>query len=134
MSIKVNVVIVTLAVVLSLGAASGGRAAGPACPIDGEPVQWIADYCMSKLETDDEIAAAGCIAKELTARHASVCDARRHYKRAMCDLAVARASYAGSSGQCVADRDFVGSTVRNGGVGGPASPASGVRAVGTGRR
>jgi hypothetical protein len=125
---KVNAAIVILAGVLGLGAAGSGRAAGPACPIDGEPVQWIADYCMSKLETDDEIAASECIAKELTVKHASACDARRHYKRAMCELAVARAAYAGSSGQCVADRDFVGSTVSNGGVGG------GPRAAGSKRR
>jgi hypothetical protein len=131
---KVKGVMVFLAGALSLAAAGGGRAAGPACPIDGEPVQWIADYCMSKLETDDEIAAAECIARELTVQHASACDARRHYKRAMCDLAVARASYPGSSRQCVADRGFVGTTVRNAGVGGPASPASGPRAAGSGRR
>ena len=28
------------------------------CP-RGETIQWIADYCMAKIGTDDEIAASG---------------------------------------------------------------------------
>jgi len=118
----------TFAVVTLLlaSALASARAAGPACPIEGEVVQWIADYCMSKLETDDEIAASDCIAKELQGKRGSACAAKRHFKRALCELAAARAGVS-SVEQCVADRSFAGSTVRQSGVGGQPSPPGSAR-------
>jgi hypothetical protein len=112
--------------VLLAGAIGSARAAASACPVEGELVQWIADYCMSKLETDDEIAASDCIAKELQGKRGSACAAKQHFKRTLCELAVARA-HVSSVEQCVADRSFAGSTVRQGGVGGQRSPASAPR-------
>jgi len=47
-----------LILALSLGSATLASAAGlDSCPRD-EPIQWIADYCMAKIGTDDEIAAS----------------------------------------------------------------------------
>jgi hypothetical protein len=79
---------------------------------------WIADYCMSRLETDDEIAAGPCISKELARKFRSQCAAKLHYKKALCGLAFSRKQLKTDAARCVRDKDFVGRTVRNGGVGG----------------
>lgn len=93
-------------------------AAAPACRIPGMKIHWIADYCMAQLETDDEIAAGACIGDELGRAFADDCAAKLHYKRAMCERAIALRYRQGDVDGCLADREFVGSTVRNGGVGG----------------
>lgn len=90
------------------------------CPVQGEAIQWIADYCMFKLETDDEIAVSDCIADEIKTSFSfkSDCAAKAHYKRALCELTIrAEATQEGPIERCVADGSFMGSTVRNGGVG-----------------
>lgn len=89
-----------------------------ACDIPGTKIHWIADYCMAQLETDDEIPASACIAKEAAVPFASDCAAKRHYKKAMCELSVSRGTTKDSVERCAADPGFVGRTVRNGGVGG----------------
>ena len=89
-----------------------------ACPVQGDKIHWIADWCMSTLETDDEIAAGDCINEELKKRFGSDCAAKQHYKRRMCELAAKRDRLRGGVSSCMADRTFMGSTVRNGGVGG----------------
>ncbi|MDZ4251848.1 MAG: hypothetical protein U1A72_04655 [Sulfuritalea sp.] len=103
-----------LAVLLSPAAS----AAPPACRIPGMKVHWIADYCMAQLETDDEIAASTCIGDELERAFADGCAAKLHYKRAMCERAIALRYRQGEVDDCLADREFVGATVRRGGVGG----------------
>jgi hypothetical protein len=59
-------------------------AAPPSCPVPGDVIWWIADDCMGKLETDDEIAASACIERESKRRFATACVAKRHYKRSLC--------------------------------------------------
>lgn len=81
-------------------------------------MHWIADYCMSKLETDDEIAASSCINGESLTAFPDKCTAKRYYKRALCELSIARNSRSGSVEDCVQDKSFAGSTVKNKGVGG----------------
>lgn len=93
-------------------------AASLACRIPGMKIHWIADYCMAQLETDDEIAAGTCIGDELKRVFADDCAAKRHYKRAMCERAIALRDRRGGLDNCLADRKFVGATVRRGGVGG----------------
>ena len=73
-----------LAIVL-MACTAAARAATP-CAAPGEPIQWIADYCMLKLETDDEIAASGCIERERKARFSSACASNAHFKKRMCAL------------------------------------------------
>jgi hypothetical protein len=92
-------------------------AAEAACPIDGEVVQWAADYCMLALETDDEIAASDCIATELQREYASACAAKQQLKFAQCELAISKGLRSGTPAQCAQDPDFAGNTVRNQGVG-----------------
>ena len=104
--------------VLLPGNVSAARLPGAECPVRGELVHWIADYCMLALETDDEIATGDCIAKELATASKDKCKAKLHYKSSMCRIVVARDG-SGTVEQCVADRSFAGSTVRNGGVGAP---------------
>lgn len=99
----------TLAFVLLLT----GLARAADCPVPGDKVHWIADYCMAQLQTDDEIPAMACIGEELKMAPADDCAAKRHYKRELCRL-VREVDVE----RCVADPAFMGRTVRNGGVGG----------------
>jgi hypothetical protein len=96
--------------------ACSARAAG--CPIPGEPLHWIADYCMARNQSDDEIVATPCIEEERKRRFASACEAKRHYKRQLCRNAIRYETRRDSVEACLADRQFVGPTVRGGGVGG----------------
>ena len=89
----------------------------PTCSVQGAVIQWAADYCMLKLETDDEIAADECIGEQIKATFPSECAAKIHFKRAMCGLVIARDGSRGTVEQCVKDPAFMGRTVRNGGVG-----------------
>ena len=88
------------------------------CRIPGLALHWIADYCMAQAETDDEVAASACIGDELKRAFADDCAAKLHYKRAMCERAIALRYRQGEVDDCLADRGFVGATVRHGGVGG----------------
>lgn len=106
-------IVVALAVVVQAVA----MAASPACAIPGDVTWWIADDCMAKLETDDEIPASACIAEQSKRRFADACAAKRHYKRSMCRRAKASGAV-DSVERCVADPAFMGRTVRNRGVGG----------------
>ena len=109
----------------------GQAAETDSCPVQGEAIQWIADYCMFKLETDDEIAVSGCIADEIKTSLKSDCVAKAHYKRALCELTIRAEATQGPVERCVADGSFMGSTVRNGGVGAQQQvPANGSRSTG----
>lgn len=87
------------------------------CP-PGETIQWMADYCMASIGTDDEIAASDCIAEQGRISFGSACTARAHFKRALCEIVVRNGSRPGTVDACVADPSFAGRTVRRGGVGG----------------
>ena len=93
-------------------------AAAPPCVIPGEPIQWIADYCMLALETDDEIATSGCIEQHLQEQPANACTSKAHYKMRICELLIRNGTRAGTLAQCVKDPAFKGRTVEGGGVGG----------------
>jgi hypothetical protein len=88
------------------------------CSVAGTKIHWIADSCMSKLETDDEIAASSCINVELERVFTSDCVAKFYYKKTMCQLAISRKQRQDDINSCLADKEFKGSTVRNEGVGG----------------
>lgn len=60
------------------------------CAAEGEPVQWIADYCMSNT----------------------------HFKTLMCEEVIRNGTRPGPAERCVADPRFKGRTVERGGVGG----------------
>lgn len=87
------------------------------CLAPGEPIQWVADYCMLKMETDDEIAVSGCIEEEGKTRFANPCANSTHFKKRMCELMIQNGTKAGTLDQCVKDPAFKGRTVQAGGVG-----------------
>jgi hypothetical protein len=89
----------------------------PPCPIEGEKIHWVADFCMAEIGTDDEIAAMDCIGKELQRPFPDDCAAKRHYKAALCGGAISRKTLVGTLESCLADKDFMGYAVRNGGIG-----------------
>lgn len=96
---------------------AAAQSPAPACDLRGEVIQWIADYCMLRMQTDDEIAVAGCIAEHRRTTSPDECTAKRNWKRALCGL------YAAGEGskaveRCVRDPEFMGRTVRRRGVGG----------------
>lgn len=104
----------TLALLASVSLAT---AATP-CLAPGEAVHWRVDYCMLKLETDDEIAVSGCIEEEGRQRFPSSCASNAHFKKQMCELMIENGTRAGTLDRCLEDQTFMGPTVRNGGVGG----------------
>lgn len=106
-----------IVIALAAGVQAAAMAAPPACAIPGDVIWWIADDCMARLETDDEIAASDCIAGQLRRHFPEACAAKRHYKRSMCRRAKAGGAV-DSVERCLADPAFMGRTVRNRGVGG----------------
>lgn len=107
-----------LAAVLTLAGAPSLALAQPQCPIPGDAVHWVADYCMATLQTDDEIPASDCIAAHPVNAFASDCAAKRHYKRELCRLLQAADATSAAIEHCVGDPAVLGRTVREGGVGG----------------
>jgi hypothetical protein len=89
-----------------------------ACAAPGEPVQWRADFCMLKMETDDEIAVSACIEAEGKRRFPGACSANTYFKKRMCRMMLRNGTLRGTLAACVRDPAFMGRTVRNGGVGG----------------
>ena len=87
------------------------------CPAIGEPIQWIADYCMLKMETDDEITVSGCIEEQRKIKFRDACASNTHFKRGMCGRMIRNGTRSGTLKQCLADPDFKGRTVKSGGVG-----------------
>lgn len=103
--------------VLALASTAAPAASPPGCSAEGEPVQWIADYCMLQMETDDEIAVSGCIEAQLKKPFADGCASNLHFKRGICETLVRNGTRAGSVDQCVNDPSFKGRVVEAGGVG-----------------
>lgn len=87
------------------------------CAADGEPIQWIADYCMLKMETDDEIAVSDCIEEERKKTFPSSCASNLYFKKGMCEAMIRNGTKPGTVDQCVKDPTFKGRVVEAGGVG-----------------
>ena len=106
-----------LAIAVALGASSAAVGAETQCAAEGEPVQWVADYCMLKMETDDEIAVSGCIEEERKKSFLSNCASNLHFKTHMCELMVRNGTRSGTVDQCAKDPTFKGRVVEAEGVG-----------------
>lgn len=72
---------------------------------------------MLTMETDDEIAASGCIEEHLKRRFLSSCASNIYFKKLMCEQMIANGTRAGTLDQCLNDPSFKGRTVEHGGVG-----------------
>src|SRR5436190_1643482 len=51
------------------------------CEIPGESGQWMADYCLAAVQTDDLVAAQPCMDHERKRHHGEECATRREYKQ-----------------------------------------------------
>ena len=80
-------------------------------------MHWRVDYCMVKMETDDEIAVSGCIEEEGKRRFRDACAGNTFYKRRICQAVIRHGGRAGTVEACVKDPAFKGRTVERGGVG-----------------
>ena len=98
-------------------AVSTATAVDSNCPVKGPKIQWLADYCMRKVESDDIIAADSCMQEDQKNHYKSECEAKIKYKKEMCAMAIASGWVKQTPEQCFANPEFMGITVRNGGVG-----------------
>jgi hypothetical protein len=96
----------------------GPHLAAAPCVAPGEPIHWRADYCMLKMETDDEIAISECLESEGKRRFRDACGSNIHFKREMCALMIQNGTRTGKVEPCLQDPSFRGRTVERGGVGG----------------
>lgn len=108
---------INAALVATVSAAALSAEAGTPCRAAGEPVQWIADYCMLKMETDDEIAVSGCIDEQSRIRFRTACASNTHFKQRMCERMIRNGTRTGTLERCLKDPKFKGRTVAAGGVG-----------------
>lgn len=93
------------------------RAEEPRCPVPGKTVQWIADYCLARTETDDLIAAGPCIDEETASLdETTACAVKTRYKARLCGLLVGWGARSGTVAACVGDPSFSGNIVRENGV------------------
>ena len=104
------------ALAFTLTAAWSPVVAATPCLAPGETIHWRADYCMLKIQTDDEISVSACIEEEGKRRFRNTCASNTHFKKRMCALMIQNGTRTGTIEQCVKDPDFKGSTVRKGGV------------------
>lgn len=88
------------------------------CEIPGQAMHWIADYCLHQAETDDfqEPKVQACFEKSQGYKIQDTCENRKKYKMKLCQHLVSRGYYEGDVGSCFADKEFIPTTVRNGGI------------------
>ena len=82
------------------------------CEIPGESGQWVADYCLAAVQTDDLVAAQPCIDHERNRHHGEECAMRREYKQDWCRLVVRNGARAGSFAECIGDPHAAGAIVK----------------------
>lgn len=109
---------VAIAIAVLTGVWSFHAGSADRCLAAGEPIHWVADYCMLKMETDDEIAVSDCIEEETKRSFPSRCASNLHFKKAMCEAMIRNGTRAGTVELCVKDSTFKGRVVERGGVGG----------------
>ena len=87
------------------------------CVAAGEAIQWIADYCLLKMQTDDEIAVSDCIEEERKKPFPTSCASNLNFKKGICVAVIRNGTKADTVDQCMKDPTFKGRTVKAGGVG-----------------
>ena len=88
------------------------------CEVPGKTMHWIADYCMHLAETDDfqESKVQACFEKNQGHKIKDTCENKKIYKMKLCQHMVGRGFYDGDAETCFQDKEFIPTTVRNGGV------------------
>ncbi len=86
------------------------------CQVKGARVQWLTDYCMYTLDTDDVPEIEACMRDDAKNEYADECAAKIKYKRKMCKIAIDEEQISMSLQECLLDESFMGSTVKNIGI------------------
>jgi hypothetical protein len=90
-----------------------------ACRVPGHAIQWIADYCLFREQTDDLVAVAPCMERERSGITGDECAVRLRYKAKLCKLHLSTGARRGTLAACISDPHFAGTIVRNDGEGSP---------------
>lgn len=88
------------------------------CEIPGKAMLWIADYCLHQAETDDfqQPKVQACFEKNQGYKTKDSCANRKKYKMKLCQHLVNKGYYEGTAEMCFDDKEFIPTTVRNGGI------------------
>jgi len=94
------------------------QAEGKACEIPGKAMHWVADYCLHQAETDDfqEPKVQACFEKNQGHKIQDTCENRKKYKMKLCQHMVSKGYYDGTAEMCFQDKEFIPTTVSNGGI------------------
>jgi hypothetical protein len=96
--------------ILFLALAASSPAWAGDCPVPGPRDNWLADYCLFKVESDDIVAASPCMLSEGKRRWRNDCEAKQYYKRQICRrLAAWRVQ---TEEECFKDPSVMGPTMR----------------------
>ena len=83
------------------------------CEIPGKTMHWIA-----LAETDDFLdqRVQTCFEKNQGNKTIDTCENKKKYKMKLCQHMVSRGFYDGDADMCFNDKEFIPTTVRNGGI------------------
>jgi len=85
------------------------------CEIPGKTIQWIADYCMHEVGSDDLLdeKVQSCLEKNRAYTLEDTCENKITYKMTICGIIAARGEYKGKAELCFNDVEFIPATVKN---------------------
>ena len=89
------------------------------CEISGKAILWAYDSCLWEFETDDTLhpSVIECIEKsEKLIKSVGECEAKRKFKRKICDLAIEYKTEGVNKETCMSEDKALGSSVREGGI------------------
>ncbi len=87
------------------------------CQIKGLKIQWLTDYCMYILDTDDVLEIQTCMDDDGKNDYEDDCAAKIKYKRKMCKIAIEEEQITMRVQECLNDESFMGPTVKDSGIG-----------------
>ena len=89
------------------------------CEIRGKAILWAYDSCLWEFETDDTLhpRVIECVEKsEKVIKSIGECEAKRKFKRKICDLAIEYKTEGVNKETCMSEDKALGSSVREGGI------------------
>lgn len=89
------------------------------CEIDGKAILWAYDACLWEFETDDTLqpGVIECVEKsEKIMKSVGECEAKRTFKRKICDLAIEYRTEGINQETCMSEDKALGPSVRDGGI------------------
>ena len=89
------------------------------CEIDGKAILWAYDACLWEFETDDTLqpGVIECVEKsEKIMKSVGECEAKRTFKRKICDLAIEYRTEGINQETCMSEDKALGPSVKDGGI------------------